>query len=68
MFRDASPMRWTPSAVDCYFRGCICKGCPIQEILGNRCRMKQSVLKLVKKFGKPERRRFGLVIEEESEE
>ena len=35
MFRDASLRRWTQSAEDCYFRGCVCSGCPIFEIIGN---------------------------------
>lgn len=68
MFRDASVRRWTVSAIDCYFRGCVCSGCPVYEILGNRCRMKQSVLMLVRKFGKPNRKNLRLVIKEESEE
>lgn len=68
MFRDASLRRWTPSAKDCYFRGCVCSGCPIFEIIGNQCKMKRTVLNLVRKLGKPERRNLSLVIEEESEE
>lgn len=68
MFRDVSLRRWTPSAKDCYFRGCVCPGCPIFEIIGNQCRMKRTVLNLVRKLGKPERRNLSLVIEEESEE
>lgn len=68
MFRDASLRRWTPSAKDCYFRGCVCSDCPIFEIIGNQCRMKRTVLMLVRKLGKPERRSSSLVIKEESEE
>lgn len=55
MFSDVSLRRWTQSARDCYFRGCICSGCPIYEILETKCRMKQTVLELVRKFGKPEK-------------
>ena len=68
MFRDASLRRWIQSARDCYFRGCVCSDCPIFEIIGNQCRMKRTVLMLVRKLGKPERRSSSLVIEEESEE
>lgn len=68
MFRDATPMRWTTSAIDCYYRGCVCSGCSVYKVLGNRCRMKQSVLMLVKRFGKPKRRKYQDLVIEESEE
>lgn len=61
--------RWTRSAVECYDRGCICfatpvfggvdahlKGvqpCPIFKNYRFRCMMKQSVLYLCRKLGKP---------------
>lgn len=47
--------RWTQSAKDCYFLGCACFKCPVYEIIGNKCRMKGTVIALVRKFGKPER-------------
>lgn len=55
MFSDVSLKRWTISARDCYFRGCVCLGCPTYKILETKCRMKQTVLELVRKFGKPEK-------------
>ena len=44
---------WTNSAVDCYNRGCNCRGCIIREVIGNECKMKMVVLSLVRQFGKP---------------
>ena len=46
--------RWTKSAIDCYNRGCVCKGCEYQKILSCHCRMKLTVLELVRLLGKPE--------------
>lgn len=45
--------RWTPSAIECYRRGCRCQGCTINLILGKRCRMKNSVIELVRQLGTP---------------
>jgi len=57
-YRIPNAGRWTKSAMDCYMRGCICKGCPIYEIYcksgGWIYRMKTAVLELVTKFGVPE--------------
>lgn len=50
--------KWTQSAIDCYFLGCVCHKCSVYEILGKRCKMKYVVLELVKKFGKPQRRKL----------
>lgn len=47
--------RWTESAIDCYERGCICKGCLMTRILETRCLMKTTVIALVRKFGKPKK-------------
>lgn len=47
---------WTEAAVDCYKRGCVCQGCLIYEQIGKDCRMKASVLELVRKLGKPPER------------
>lgn len=44
---------WTETAVDCYRRGCVCDGCNIFKIIGEKCNMKRTVLDLVKKFGAP---------------
>ena len=51
-----SVTRWTEQAKDCYKRGCVCNGCPVQ-VYANKdwvCRMKVAVLALVKKFGIPQ--------------
>ena len=45
--------RWTKSAIFCYKRGCNCRNCPIKEIVETKCKMKYSVIKLVKNIGKP---------------
>jgi hypothetical protein len=46
---------WTIAAIYCYERGCRCNGCYYKENLTCRCRMKQTVLGLVKELGKPTR-------------
>lgn len=49
--------RWTRSAMECYMRGCICEGCPINETYcktgGWTCQMKTAVLATVEKLGIP---------------
>lgn len=62
---NSSVNYWTPSAIDCYERGCICNGCPMYELIGKKCRMKSSVLELVRKFRVPEGVNRGNVCEEE---
>lgn len=47
--------RWTRSAVECYSIGCICCKCPIFNIIGDRCRMKKTVIALVRIYGRPKR-------------
>lgn len=44
---------WTQGAVECYKRGCVCKGCETFELIGNQCRMKAAVIELVKNVGPP---------------
>lgn len=46
--------RWTPAAVQCYQRGCVCKGCFYEEFFtADKCRMKSSVMELVRQLGAP---------------
>lgn len=45
--------QWTKTAIECYQRGCVCKGCPMSN-LETPCRMKGSVIELVRKFGAPQ--------------
>ena len=56
--KSGSIQRWTPSAVECYQRGCICEGCPIREMVKSlgKCQMKAAVLELVKIHGIPTKR------------
>lgn len=48
---------WTPSAVECYERGCKCKGCFYDDFFKDapfKCKMKQTVLWLVGEVGRPD--------------
>ena len=49
---------WTPSAIDCYLLGCACSKCYLYKIYfqdnNMRCRMKDTVIELVRRFGTPE--------------
>lgn len=45
--------RWSQTAIDCYRRGCVCKGCLLNEITEQKCVMKKSVLELVAQLGAP---------------
>ena len=48
---------WTPSAVDCYKLWCVCSKCNLYKIYFkdsyNKCRMKETVIELVRKLGAP---------------
>ena len=45
---------WTDGAIFCYERGCNCNGCFVADIITSQsCLMKNAVLELVRKFGKP---------------
>lgn len=52
--------RWNLTAVECYMRGCDCSGCPIYELYFKNekysCRMKEAIVEMVRKFGKPTER------------
>ena len=46
--------RWTPSAIECYERGCICVNCPMKRfITSQKCQMKSSVIELLRLYGIP---------------
>lgn len=53
---------WTQSAIDCYEIGCNCRNCNLNKIYflksEFKCRMKETVIELVRKFGKPEVNNF----------
>ena len=57
MGRAVAVRRWTPTALDCYKRGCNCGGCFYKEFFNGttqKCQMKASVLELVRVIGTPE--------------
>ena len=48
---------WTQSAIDCYNIGCNCSNCNLYKIYFSKsifkCKMKETVVELVRKIGKP---------------
>ena len=48
---------WTPTAIDCFSIGCICSKCNLYKLYFKnnifKCQMKQTVIELVRKYGKP---------------
>ena len=48
--------RWTITAIECYMRGCVCKGCIYNDFFESevKCQMKNVVIELVKKIGTPD--------------
>mgnify|MGYP006908887650 FL=1 len=48
--------RWTPTALECYKRGCNCEGCFYSDFFSataQKCQMKAAVLELVRTIGAP---------------
>ncbi len=49
---------WTSTAIDCYMLGCSCSRCHLYQIYfinsEAKCRMKETVIELVRRFGAPE--------------
>lgn len=58
---------WTESAIDCYNRGCNCKGCLLNDVLESGCVMKRTVSELVKKLGKPKEKVIAIFSPAEQE-
>lgn len=57
--------RWSVGAIECYNRHCRCDGCFLKKFLKGRCRMKHSVIDLVKYLGLPkEAKKFNPILEE----
>ena len=57
MGRAIAVKRWTPTALECYKRGCNCDGCFYSDFFSataQKCQMKASVLELVRVLGKPD--------------
>ena len=56
MGRAVAVRRWTPTALECYKRGCNCEGCYYKSFFegsSQKCQMKASVLELVRVIGTP---------------
>ena len=49
---------WTPTAIDCYNIGCRCSRCNLYKIYFEKnvfkCKMKETVIELVRKYGVPQ--------------
>ena len=54
---ETNSKNWTPSAIDCYLLGCACSKCNIYKfyfLKGDaKCKMKETVIELVRRFGVP---------------
>lgn len=54
---ETTSQNWTQSAIDCFEIGCVCSKCNLYKTFFQnsifRCRMKESVIELVRKFGRP---------------
>ena len=64
----AEPQNWTKSAVECYLIGGQCQICPVYKIIKDKCKMKGTVLMLVRKLGKPTVQTLSQLTQEEVEE
>lgn len=59
-----SQLHWTDTAIECYQNGCRCSECLLYEVMGDKCKMKQTVIELVRTIGIPTVKN----VESESEE
>ncbi len=51
--------RWTVGAIYCWSRNCQCEGCLYTRIMESACKMKHSVIRLIKLHGKPTKRHLN---------
>ena len=61
---------WTKSAIDCYKRGGVCKGCIYETFFARReykCQMKATVISLVEHLGAPPNTESAGVYDEDDE-
>jgi len=58
------PVRWTRQAALCYYLGFNCLKCDVPDDFKRKCKMKSTVIELVKEFGKPPERFLELIKEE----
>lgn len=66
-FKQLKVRRWTVSAIECFKRGCICNGCYYDDFFKtsyHKCKMKGSVIELVRVFGIPDDVKTKTIIEE----
>ena len=59
---ESTSKNWTPTAIECYQLGCSCSRCSLyklyfSESLSN-CRMKETVIELVRRLGAPEEMKY----------
>ena len=62
--------RWSASAIYCYLRGCICRGCIYENFFTDknfRCQMKNAVMQLVQTIGIPEGVKTKTILEDDEE-
>ena len=54
---ETTSKNWTNTAIDCYELGCNCSKCNLYKIYFTgkvfKCRMKETVIELVRRLGKP---------------
>lgn len=53
MTSDRTFKKWSVQSKDCYERKCECSTCTVYGVLGKRCRMKETVEKLLEEVGEP---------------
>ena len=56
--------RWTPTALECYKRGCVCEGCFYNDFFSataQKCQMKTAVFELVRSIGAPSVERSQII-------
>jgi len=54
---ETSAKNWTPTAIECYRIGCRCSLCNLYKIYfskESKCKMKETVIELVRKIGAPQ--------------
>jgi len=70
--RATSQRRWTPGAIECLKRGCICEGCFynnfFKESSNKKCQMKAAVLELKRTIGNPAGYKEQTIIKEDQGE
>lgn len=64
--QDRTYRHWSTGAIECYERNCVCKGCPTFDLIGKQCKMKQSVLSLIRNVGLPDTEKKQQIINDEN--